>query len=281
MDSANFRRPIRLAHDPFPVNRFPLAILSGDDGITFRDMRIVQGEVPRQRYAGNDKNIGPQYVRGISEWNTDGSRTDPAMWLAYSVNKEDIWVSRIPVPLQSEGTGWNIYAPKWADVSVDESDVDKLVTLEDHDPYDYARADRVFPPSSKVTAQFELMSKHFGPRNLEIELWGAFGDARPARIVIKPDGIIEIGGARIARSTIGHWIKFQISADTKKGSFNVFINNTPPIHFQFADKTDLIDRLVFRTGQYRLLPIRGDEVPAGSDRPNESSEYLVRAVTIR
>ena len=72
------------------------------------------------------------------------------------------------------------------------------MTLEDHDPYDYARADRVFPPSSKVTAQFELMSKHFGPRDLEIELCGEFGDARPARIIIKPDGIIEIAGTRIA-----------------------------------------------------------------------------------
>ena len=63
------------------------------------------------------------------------------MWLAYSVNKEDIWVSRIPVPLQTEGTGWNFYVPKWADASVDKSD-DQL-RLEDHDPYDYARADRV------------------------------------------------------------------------------------------------------------------------------------------
>ena len=32
------------AHDPFPVNRYPLAVLTGDDGITFRDMRIVHGE---------------------------------------------------------------------------------------------------------------------------------------------------------------------------------------------------------------------------------------------
>ncbi|MGD0768765.1 MAG: hypothetical protein ABSB42_11320 [Tepidisphaeraceae bacterium] len=43
----------------------------------------------------------------------------------------------------------------------------------------------------------------------------------------------------------------------------------------------MLDRLVFCTGEYRLLPIRGDEVPAGSDRPTESSEYLVRGVTIR
>ncbi len=268
------------AHDPFPVNRFPLAILTGNDGITFRDMRIVHGEVPRQRYAGADKNIGPQYVRGISEWNTDGSRTDPAMWLAYSLNKEDIWVSRIPVPIQAEGTGWNIYAPKWADVSVDESDADKLVMLEDHDPYDYARADRIFPPRSKITAEFEVMPKHLGPRDLEIELWGEFNDARAARIVLNPDGNIEITGTSVARYSIGQWMKFQINADATSSEFDISINNAPADHGKFSEKTNLLDRLVFRTGQYRLLPIRGNEIPAGSDRPTEPSEYLVRRVTI-
>jgi hypothetical protein len=264
------------AHDPFPIDRFPLAILSGDDGITFRDMRIVHGEVPRQRYDGLNKNIGPQYVRGISEWNTDGSRTDPSMWLAYSVNKEDIWVSRIPVPIQAEGTGWNIYAPKWADVSVD-----KQVRLEDHDPYDYARADRLFPPSSKIIAEFEVMPKHLGPRDLEIELWGEFNDARPARIAMNPNGNIEIAGTVVSRYAIGHWTKFQINADAKSGEFDVSINGAPAAHFKFADQTNLLDRLVFRTGEYRLLPIRGDEISAGSDRPTESSEYMVRNVTIR
>jgi hypothetical protein len=264
------------AHDPFPANRFPLAILSGDDGITFRDMRIVHGEVPRQRYAGLDKNIGPQYVRGISEWNTDGSRNDPAMWLAYSVNKEDIWVSRIPIPIEAEGTGWNVYVPKWADVSVD-----KQVRLEDHDPYDYASADRVFSPSSKISAEFEVMPKHLGPRDLEIELWGEFNDARPVRIVMKPDGNIDVAGAGAGRYTIGQRIKFQINADANRDDFGVAINGAEAGHFKFADKTNLLNRLVFRTGEYRLLPIRGNEIPAGSDRPTESSEYLLRKVTIR
>jgi hypothetical protein len=202
------------------------------------------------------------------------------MWLAYSVNKEDIWVSRIPIPIQAEGTGWNIYVPKWAEVSVDGSDADKQVRLEDHDPYDYARADRVFPPSSKITAEFEVMPKHLGPRDLEIELWGEFDDARPARIVLNPDGNIEIAGAEFAQCSIGQWMKFQINADATSGEFGVSINGAPAIHFKFMDKTNLLDRLVFRTGQYRLLPIRGNEIPAGSDRPAESSEYLVRDVTI-
>jgi hypothetical protein len=262
------------AHDPLPPDRFPLVIMNGDDGVTFGNMRVVHGEVPRQRYAGLDKNIGPQYVRGISWWNSDGSRGDAAMWLVYSVNKEDIWVSRIPVPLQAEGTGWNFYVPKWGDASIDKSD--GQLRLEDHDPYDYARADRVFPPASKVAAEFKVMAKHLGPRNLEIELWGEFGDARPARIVLKPDGDVQVAGTDFARYAINQWIKFQINADAGNGEFDVSINGALAAQFKFADSTKLLDRLVFRTGEYRLLPIRDDEVPADSDRPTESSEYVLR-----
>ena len=46
--------------------------------------------------------MGPQYVRGIIEGN--GQPPDTAMWVTYSVNKEDIWVSRVPIPLQSTVT---------------------------------------------------------------------------------------------------------------------------------------------------------------------------------
>jgi len=56
------------------------------------------------------------------------------MWLAYSVKKEDLWVSRVPVPVESDARGpvnddfdgadaeslrdWNIYSPKSAPVAV-------------------------------------------------------------------------------------------------------------------------------------------------------------------
>ena len=199
-------------------------------------MRVVHGEVPRQRYAGADKNIGPQYVRGISFWNTDGSRNEPAMWLAYSVNKEDIWVSRIPIPIQAEGSGWNLYAPKWADASITDSPPDQL-RLEDHDPYDYARADRLFPPASKLAAEFEVMAKHISARNLEIELWGEFNDARPARIVLKPQGDIQIAASDVAKYVVNQWVKFQINADATKSEFNVSINGAPAVAFKFNDPT--------------------------------------------
>jgi hypothetical protein len=88
-----------LVYNPHPLERFPLVIVHGDDGITFRETRVVYGDKPALRYPGLNKGPGPQYVRGISEWSSDGSWKDPGMWICYSVNKEDIWVSRIPVPI--------------------------------------------------------------------------------------------------------------------------------------------------------------------------------------
>ena len=85
-----------LVYNPHLLNRYPLVMVHGDDGITFGDMRIVNGERPPLRFPGLYKAEGPQYVRGISEWSSDGSWKDDGVWIVYSMNKEDIWVSRIP-----------------------------------------------------------------------------------------------------------------------------------------------------------------------------------------
>ena len=74
-------------------HRWPLAIVTSDDGLHFDDLRALVTQVPPQRYAGRFKNPGPQYVRGLEE----GSSPDGALWLTYSMNKEDIWVARVPV----------------------------------------------------------------------------------------------------------------------------------------------------------------------------------------
>ena len=90
-----------LVYNAHPSERFPLVIVHGDDGVAFSGMRVVFGDKPPMRHPGLHKVPGPQYVRGISEWSSDGSWKDGAMWVAYSVNKEDVWVSRIPVPIDA------------------------------------------------------------------------------------------------------------------------------------------------------------------------------------
>jgi hypothetical protein len=285
------------AHDPFPVDRFPLVVMTGDDGVTFSSMRVVHGEIPRQRYEGLNKNIGTQYVRGISFWNSDGSRNDNAIFLAYSVNKEDIWVSRIPLPIRVNPdaavdddfrhypagkivAGWNTYSPRWTDVSVDNDPDGKCLRLEDHDPYDYARATRVFPSSPAVKVAFDLLAKHIAPENLEIELWQDFDDVRPVRIVLHSDGTITAGSTQLGKYAVNQSLNFRIDANATSGKFSIAINGAPPTTVDFAENAQSFGRIVFRTGEYRDLPIRGDEIPANTDKPSDSSEYLIRNLAI-
>jgi hypothetical protein len=87
-----------LVYDPDLKIRYPLAIVTGDDGITFGNMQVIHGLLGERRYPGLHKSPGSSYIRGLSKWNNDGSFKDDAVWFVYSVNKEDIWVSRLPWP---------------------------------------------------------------------------------------------------------------------------------------------------------------------------------------
>src|SRR6185503_18241156 len=98
---------------------------------------------------GNYKSYGPQYVRGIQEG--DGTPPDKKMWVSYSMNKEDIWVASIPVPVTDvvvndvdddflhlpEGKElqyWNIYSPLWAGVALQKQEHgNKPLLIKDRD----------------------------------------------------------------------------------------------------------------------------------------------------
>ena len=197
------------------------------------------------------------------------------------MNKEDIWISRISIPSPTDG--WTTYCPKWADVEWKNDSANQHgLYLEDHDPYDYARADRLFPNASHITADFDLMVQQPGPRTFEIELWSEFGDVRPVRIVLQPQLHIESAGKPIGDYSIGQWMTFRIIADAKTGHFSLIINGKPLAeNLDLVQKTDNFARIVFRTGPYRSLPIRGDEVAAGTDKPTEPSEYQIRGLAIQ
>lgn len=90
-----------LIYNPHPRNRWPLVLLTSDDGITFSNPMSINGQLPGQRYEGKSKDTGVSYQRGLSHYNNDGSWKDDALWLVYSLNKEDILISRIPIPLNT------------------------------------------------------------------------------------------------------------------------------------------------------------------------------------
>jgi hypothetical protein len=188
-------------------HRYPMAITTSDDGITFRDMRVIHGEVAPQRYQGRAKDIGPQYLRGITEWGGDAPGLDKdSIWTIYSMNKEDIWVSRIPVPVIAEAKehandnfdnivtgprvpGWNTYSPLWAPVRIaaESSSKNHYLELEDHEPADYARAIRTFPTSKSADINFRVAAAQADRGRLEIELLGELG-TRPVRLILNDKG---------------------------------------------------------------------------------------------
>jgi hypothetical protein len=113
--------------------RWPLAISVSDDGLNYKNLLLVNGEITSLRYGGAYKSYGPQYVRGIQEM--DGTPPDGHLWISYSMNKEDMWVSKISIPVKEKETQhinevfaslkdgeelaqWNIFSPLWCRVGV-------------------------------------------------------------------------------------------------------------------------------------------------------------------
>jgi len=286
-------------------HRYPLAIVTGDDGIIFDHLLLVQGEVPPRRFFGRCKDFGSQYVRGIEEGN--GTPPGEAMWITYSMNKEDMWVSRIPVPVRGRVEGpvaddfdrletgghvpdWNIYSPLWAPVGIVHfPSVGKTLELRDQDPYDYARAVRVFPEGTRADISFRLHAAQCDRGMLEIEVMDRYGN-RPVRLCFADDGLIKAtaGSALVVLQPYrpDTWYKLDLTIEASPfGHFGVSIDGRQVLReAALAEGVLSVERLSFRTGPYRDQPRREtenqqphDPLP-GADEPAPLATYHVREV---
>ena len=70
-------------------NRSLLTIALSDDGVTFDRAWLIRGEPIIQRFPGKGKVDGWQYPNALV-WRD-------ALYVVYSVNKEDIMLTRIPL----------------------------------------------------------------------------------------------------------------------------------------------------------------------------------------
>lgn len=284
-------------------HRYPLAVVTGDDGIVYDDMLVVHGEVPPRRFFGRWKDYGPQYTRGIAEGN--GTPPDGAMWITYSVNKEDMWVSRIPVPVvyRVDGPvndtfddmptgghipGWNVYSPRWAPVQVVDfpSASNKSLQLEDRDPYDYAKAVRVFQEGTRASIAFRLCPRQTGNGTLDIEVLDRFGN-RPVQLRLDEQlGLNAHVGAKwenVAACKPNTWHEIRIDVDARPfGGYSLYFEDILVLaDAPLAMAVKSVERLSFRTGPYRDLPLRetDNEAPhdplPGGDEPVPAAVYNI------
>ena len=294
-----------LVLNPTNRNRYPLAIMTSADSATFTDLFSIHGELPDQRFGGYLKNIGPQYVRGIVEGNGTPPDAAHAFWLTYSVNKEDIWVARVPTPVAAVATGpinddfesaavgalpagWNVYSPLWAPVRVaapTAGQPHRALEFRDEDPYDYARAIRVFPATHGVKASFKIFARQTNAR-FEIDLLDAAG-ARPVRLALGEDGRIwachEGQWMDAGSYQSNHWLTFEleIPRDPNADRCAVLIDGKSPLPRPafFTDPVATVERLSFRTGAWRDRGFGGRDLP-GADNKTPLASFLVDDVVI-
>lgn len=288
-------------------HRWPLAIVTSDDGVNFDNLLTVQGEVPPRRYDGLDKAYGPQYVRGIVEDNPRPPGN--AFWVTYSQNKDDIWVSRIPTPVKGnaeapvkddfdtgtfEDLPWNTYSPKWAPVGLANlpSATNRSLELRDADPSDYARAVRVFPTMKSGTVRFKLLAKQAGHGRLEIELYDRHGYRPPIRLSLDGHGRFQgMDGNRqgiqtLTRYVANVWYDVVIRFDVGKELFEVFIDHMPVLREgEILDPVESLERISFRTGPFRSEPsLRTPKTPgedlAGTDEREPEAAYHVDDLSV-
>ena len=248
--------------------RWPLGISLSKDGLEYTTLNLVEGEVPPMRYGGNYKSYGPQYVRGIQEGN--GIPKDSDLWVTYSMNKEDMWVAHIPVPVQTEahnhadGTEfrvdkisdlatWNIYSPKRASVSLNNG----WLTLADSNPFDYARVERKIPASKELAVEFDLRASQNNTGLLQIEFLDEHGTAC-SRIELTDEGIMRCkGGARYGglgkyEPNKSYHVKAVLSISRRL--IEVYIDGKKAGQRMFFAPVEKIERIMFRTGARRTFP---------------------------
>lgn len=248
--------------------RWPMAISLSKDGLEYTTLNLVCGEITRMRYGGNYKSHGPQYIRGIQEGN--GTPEDGDMWLTYSMNKEDMWVSRVPVPVQTvahdhadndfskhktiaELTDWNIYSPVMARVGLD----GKWLTMKDSDPFDLARIERKIPASKELTVEFDLKAGQNNHGLLQIEFLDENGTAC-SRIEMTDQGQMRCkGGARyggLGNYEPGKEYHVKAVLSVKNRLIQVFVNGKKAGQRIFFAPVAAIERVMFRTGGERTFP---------------------------
>lgn len=267
--------------------RWPLAISVSDDGLNYKNLLLVNGEITSMRYGGAYKSYGPQYVRGITEG--DGTPPDGNLWVTYSMNKEDIWIASIPVPVKEKVTGpinddfnnmrsekdlneWNYNSGLWTPVGLWRIKGDRYaLSLQDWDPFDYAKAERVIPSSQKITTEFTIIPQQNNNGCLDIEFTDGKGNPGVRLSFDSAGNFITKAGYRnrnLIKYNAGESYTIKVELNTTNRFYTVTVNDKQLSPGLFFQPLASIDRVVFRTGHVRRFPDADTPTDQDFDLPN-------------
>lgn len=289
------------------MHRWPLAVTTGEDGHLFGGLLAFTTEVAPCRYQGFAKNFGPQYMRGITEACTQSPDGD--MWIAYSVNKEDIWITHAPVPLSGrqesdfsddyaqlepgpgdEIAGWNIYSPLWAPVAYGKKDGKTVISLRDTDPFDRAKAEHAVPEAQAGLLNFRVMAEAVGEKPMVIEVQDHKG-AVPMRLAFCPDGMLRVKANGVYHDACSYelhaWYDICLEYDCVEARYTVSIGKPGEEalfrkELPFCQAVETVERILFATKDSvntQDLESNGKFLTIGdlpdSDLPTPLSQMLV------
>lgn len=253
--------------------RWPLGVSTSKDGLNYTNLMLVNGEITSMRYGGAYKSYGPQYTRGIVEGN--GKVPGGNLWVTYSMNKEDMWVAEIPVPITDQPAGqanedfnamadgtelkhWNYFSPLFAPVRITRmKNGKKALTLKDQDHFDYAKATRVVPSSKQLIADFTVIAGQNDHGHLDIEFQNKVG-APAVRLSMDSLGSFYTKAGYRNKEIIpykaGKPYHIKVTLNTDNRFYTVNINGKDEMRNLFFAPVHEISRVVFRTGGVRRFP---------------------------
>lgn len=271
-------------------SRWPLAAATSDDGLKFDDLLCVHGEVPQARYRGLYKDCGPQYMRGISDH--DQQPDDGCMWLTYSMNKEDIWVSRVPTPLAGIAEadadddfavwpaspvveGWNVYSPLRCPVRVKKYGDRGYLELRDSDPADYGRAARFFKPRKRIRISTRVQVKAHGRSGMIwLELCDGKGQIAAGVCLDVEKGIRTLSGLEFHDGDglrTGYWYELEFDVDCTSQRYELRINGESVGQKRFSYPVESVECAILRTGKRRTGPAMNAQLYDEEDYVNDTT----------
>jgi len=222
------------------------------------------------------------------------------------MNKEDIWISEIPVPVEDKETAdvndtfntmkegeelkrWNIFSPAWCPVAIEKNGNSKSLVLKDSDPFDYAKAERVFPEAKKLTIAFEITPGQDNYGLMEIELTDAKGTPCVRLILDSTGAVYTKAGYRnrsLAKYKSGAPIGIKIELNTVTRFYTCSINGAGASNNICFAPVETVSRLVFRTGSTRRFPDADTPTDQAYDLPNAGTRgkeavYTIQYVTTK